>query len=719
MSRWGDLQGKNLHGVLHQQGKVLLDRDWNDQIRILNKWQDRLGLDAIGRDVAAIPAVDPFALLATEARVDGQKVWVRIQPGTGWVDGVPWSLPGERPSARNATYFEPPLQEPAVDAASIAAGVRDALILETWREELSAFQVPEELLEPALGGPDTTLRIQSAGRFRLLRLAGEEECEDIVERLRDDPTTLGKLKVSLQKEETPDPDEDCPVVEGGGYTGFEHFLYRIEMAKVDAGSPVMFKWSQFNGGLVGRGKFDSGNGGQKKVQITGNVQAITTSGMDEYYLEVVEYDEELGNWRVTYGAEATLDEYDLLLGTEHYVELELPSGDVFFRLWSGILPISGFSEAVGTGEPTSLRDGIRLEFESGAGVQYRPGDYWTFAVRAGEIENPEVLVDPLTDLPHCGCCVPVRPEDDLHEIVEEVLETGGGCVCLMPGDHRLTKPLDLTRVTDLRFEGFGLASRLHISGRLRGNAPFRLRNTNRVSFRSFSVLHHGQSPVWECSSVQGLEIEDLFVFAGPRAADPIVSVLGGGSNGWRLEDNLFIGSVGIEGSSLHRSELLGNVFLGDRWAIRLGSAMDLAVERNEMAGITNASMAPINRRFAEVARRAVPRSAAAAMIARIPSPIRRRFAAGMLSGSAARRAPADPRGLVGRPTTRERELTPSREILASALRNIFGMLISPSSEIISNRYVGLEVSGAFNLSFSENRILGGMGLDAEILESRR
>src|SRR5437764_8627220 len=36
---------------------------------------------------------------------------------------------------------------------------------------------------------------------------------------------------------------DCPVVGGGGYTGFEHNLYRIEIADTNGG-PVRFKWSQ-------------------------------------------------------------------------------------------------------------------------------------------------------------------------------------------------------------------------------------------------------------------------------------------------------------------------------------------------------------------------------------------------------------------------------------------------------------------------------------------
>jgi hypothetical protein len=39
------------------------------------------------------------------------------------------------------------------------------VVLEVWREELSAFQLPELLFEPALGDPDTTERVLTSARF--------------------------------------------------------------------------------------------------------------------------------------------------------------------------------------------------------------------------------------------------------------------------------------------------------------------------------------------------------------------------------------------------------------------------------------------------------------------------------------------------------------------------------------------------------------------------
>lgn len=396
-SKWVDrkeIKKNNFNGVLHQQGKVLLDSDWNVQTSINNNWQDTAGRDIIGAGVAAVPAEEPDGFKVTAASVVKNEVKITVKPGRAWVDGLLVYLDEDNDVI--ATYLEPPIQDPAASVSTIAPGVRDAVILEIWREAVNGFQIPETLIEPALGGPDTTERVQIAMAFRLLRLAKGDNCNNIGDKLKDDFSKKGKLKISLQP--TTVINGDCPVTRGGGYTGFEHNLYRIEIAKVESGVPPMFKWSQFNGGLVGRGIFDAA---KNKVTITANLQPIVTSDTRGFYLEAVEYDSDAGYWKVTYGAKVTLNNEN---------ELELPASPmfgsipadttptgeenhVFFRLWNDIRLISDFPKAVAPAEPVELRDGIRLEFEQPAAANYIPGDYWTFPVRAGEIKNDQVLID--------------------------------------------------------------------------------------------------------------------------------------------------------------------------------------------------------------------------------------------------------------------------------------------------------------------------------------
>ncbi len=405
-SRWDTINEPNLNGVLHQQGRVLLDRDWNDQTQITLDWQKLAAKQIIGADVAAISAEEPHALKVTHAKVDGDEVKLEIHPGQAWVNGLAVILPNDSTVIRTATYLDPPLQDPSGKVSDLEEqkGVRDAVVLEVWQEALNGFQQrdtspdisTDTLIEPALGGPDTTERVLTSMRFRLFRLAPDEDCHNLTDKLQDDISKKGKLKVSL--EPTTETDGDCPVVKDGGYTGFEHNFYRIEIAQVNGDVPK-FKWSQFNGGLVGRGKCDLG-GADKRITLKANDQGIKMSGLTDFYLEVVEFEAEQGFWRVTYGAEVTLDGDDLNVTAEHYIEPNRPSGKIFFRLWNGIYAIANFPKAIASTEPNQLRDGIRLEFDAPNPTNYRPGDYWTFKVRAGEIPNKDPIFD--RDVPPQG-----------------------------------------------------------------------------------------------------------------------------------------------------------------------------------------------------------------------------------------------------------------------------------------------------------------------------
>jgi hypothetical protein len=157
---------------------------------------------------------------------------VRLLPGRVWADGLHLYLAGSSPVDVPAIYLAPPLQAPQADVASIVSGVRDAVVLEVWEESVSGFQEPLDLLEPALGGPDTTERSKVCAAVKLMRLGPNDDCSAVA-RIRDNFDAKGKLTV------TPAPaiviPGDCPVEAGGGYTGFEHYLFRIEIAEPEGG----------------------------------------------------------------------------------------------------------------------------------------------------------------------------------------------------------------------------------------------------------------------------------------------------------------------------------------------------------------------------------------------------------------------------------------------------------------------------------------------------
>src|SRR5262249_8302073 len=129
-----------------------------------------------------------------------------------------------------------------------------------------------------------------------------------------------------------------------------------------------------------------------KVVIDAGRAPIVSSGLAEFYLEALQYDDLAGAWRVIYGTTATLNsDHDLeLAAPPAFGTLPSTADPVFFRLWNGLEDIADFTTA---GRRQELRDGIRLVFDAPAAGNSRPGDYWTFPVRAGEISNAPVLLD--------------------------------------------------------------------------------------------------------------------------------------------------------------------------------------------------------------------------------------------------------------------------------------------------------------------------------------
>jgi hypothetical protein len=166
-------------GVLFQQGRVTMDTDGTAQTMITVDWEDTAASDIIGSGVAAIPADERDGFLIRAAGVVDEGATLLVQPGRAWVNGRLVRLPVDGVVERLATYLGPPFRAELPTSDSIHAGVRDAVVLEVWREAVNAFQVPDELIEPALGGPDTTERLSTAFAFRLLRLDEGETCDTI------------------------------------------------------------------------------------------------------------------------------------------------------------------------------------------------------------------------------------------------------------------------------------------------------------------------------------------------------------------------------------------------------------------------------------------------------------------------------------------------------------------------------------------------------------
>jgi hypothetical protein len=429
------------------------------------------------------------------------------------------------------------------------------VVLEVWEESVSGFQ-DSGLLEPALGGPDTTARVRGCSALRLLRLGADEDCDAVAARGQDDFSKLGKLTV------TPAPAlviaGDCPLETGGGYTGFEHYLYRIEVGP-PRGGQARVKWSQFNGGLVGRGKFDSG---ARTLTIDANNQAINHSGLTGLYLEALTRNP-LGGWDVVYAATATLVQDDVLALTDDWGTFPAAGVSTFVRLWNGIVLVTDFP----TGLPDSreLKDGLRLGFDAPAAdlSNYRPGDYWTFPVRAagvaldtstwpsgsppqgvvyhrvplavaewqadqtasyaeGQIDDCRKVFQPLSNQPACCCAYTVGDGTATHGDFDSIAEAlahlpkAGGHICLLPGVHEAG--VTIANRFNVTIRGCGLRTKV-VPATDRANDPvFRVLDSQEVTLEAMDMATLGGVAVHVSGSKPGacqrIEIRDNRMLAG-------------------------------------------------------------------------------------------------------------------------------------------------------------------------------------------------------------
>ncbi|NIP80625.1 MAG: hypothetical protein GWM90_15960, partial [Gemmatimonadetes bacterium] len=137
-------------GVLRQQGRVDLDADWNEQVRIAWGHQTRSTADLIG------PAGGPQGEAGFELTVDGSGD-VSIGAGRYYVAGIPCE--NETPGA----FEDQPHADPT-EALPTAQGLHLAY-LDVWDRHVAAHADPA-IRETALGGPDTATRAATAWQVR-------------------------------------------------------------------------------------------------------------------------------------------------------------------------------------------------------------------------------------------------------------------------------------------------------------------------------------------------------------------------------------------------------------------------------------------------------------------------------------------------------------------------------------------------------------------------
>jgi hypothetical protein len=243
-------------GVVAQQGRVILDRDFNAQQGLA---ADRVASDALNFVGPCGTPDDGFRIYSPAPSSPPTASDFTISPGIMYVGGQLVTLPADKDGAAiHYSYYSQP-DWPAPDKPT-QDPARELVYLDATEQEVSAVEDPD-LLEVALGGPDTTQRIKLLRRVRRMT-APAADCAGAweaaiaqwgTEGLLLDPATMQLLpQVTLQVGFTADSGsgDPCDPVATGGYLGADNQLIRVRIDR--SGSQAQLVWGYDNASFLYR-----------------------------------------------------------------------------------------------------------------------------------------------------------------------------------------------------------------------------------------------------------------------------------------------------------------------------------------------------------------------------------------------------------------------------------------------------------------------------------
>ncbi len=438
--------------VFQQQGRVLLDADWNEQAHIQLYLLRTLVRDLVGPCWAAGSG---FGITSTTTNADGSSKplpltdW-QLAPGHFYVDGILCVN-----EAACTLAAQPQAPTPDYGVADGKSGFENppadfVLWLDVWERHVSAVEAPA-LADVALDGVDTASRAQVVWQLRTLdRARADQRLDDVTAALKTRQKAssstadtaaikqqlidVGNLRDGIDKggandspcallrqllgaratyalprmraelgplESDGDP---CVIAADARYRGCENQLYRVEIHQGGVAGAASFKWSRENGSVV----FPISRSVSGATVDDGSAQQVVTLGrlgrdarlglaVDDW-VELVDDAYTLGQRAYPLLQVIAIDAANcsVTLNVPKNVTPWQPSSDprkhALLRRWDQVDAVNAQGLlALGEGAPIVLEDGIQITFAPGG--LYATGDYWLVPARVagnGQLDWPQV-----------------------------------------------------------------------------------------------------------------------------------------------------------------------------------------------------------------------------------------------------------------------------------------------------------------------------------------
>lgn len=233
---------RHYSGVYLQQGRMILDADWNEltdieKARLVEALRDAIsGTNTTGGAIAGgAPRVGGLKLYADP---DGSQN-IRLRPGVLYVEGVPARLEDAR---RDATKPLTPDNQADYPIKADYTGQSLKLYADVWDRNVTALE-QSDLLDAALHGADTAARSQTMLQVKWCANTLDPFNEETNPPVGTAPLTL-KLRLIASSGDPCDPCASQVKVD----ERLGNYLFRVEVHDYDAASRTLtLKWSRDNG----------------------------------------------------------------------------------------------------------------------------------------------------------------------------------------------------------------------------------------------------------------------------------------------------------------------------------------------------------------------------------------------------------------------------------------------------------------------------------------
>lgn len=262
LSRTAYYPQKRYGGVRMQQGRVLTDDDVNEQEQISLEDKRLTRRDLIGS--AGTPDLG-FAI--TNVTADDGTIDFGIAAGTFYVGGIRAALAESQTFNQQKDSLQmPPHTAPGDERF-------DMVYLQVWQQSVSAVE-DGELIEKALGGPDTSTRRRTMCRVRLQPDVGTDYCPHAWQQVKAAlQTTIGGVwqygtqlssdaQLTVDYEVSGDKEDLCSPSVSAGYLGAENQAIRVQLVDRDH-----FTWGFDNGAPLYRVTLEDAASHRKTIKL--------------------------------------------------------------------------------------------------------------------------------------------------------------------------------------------------------------------------------------------------------------------------------------------------------------------------------------------------------------------------------------------------------------------------------------------------------------------